>query len=843
MGVLSRALLLAGAFAHLTCAQTIDQDGLAVSANQSTVSVAAELVNDNLVLTDEVLANLSSLQLSNVSLFQFPENINTTSDDKRELFTSCKTFPGDTLWPSALIWNVFDLLTGGALIKTVPIGAVCYNASELYDEAECATILGAWTESATHASDPTSVMSPLFQGKTCMPQNGNDSICELGGFPSYVVNISTVAQVQLAVNLARNLNIRLVVKNTGHDFLGKSTGAGALSIWTHHLKSFEYVESYSDAASSYSGPAVKLGAGIEVGELYAYAQQYGFTAVGGECKGVGVTGGYTAGGGHSPHSSLYGMGADQVLSIDIVLPNGRFVTADAENNSDIFWAIRGGGGGTWGVVINMTYKVHPKLSYSGMTFAITTGNDSISNVTTEVFWSAIEIYWRNFPQYADQGNYGYSSVYPRFDGGTGYTWTFHPWLAPDMTLDAFKKLIAPLVAEWQTVGFDVEPAYFEYADFITLWQAHFPTETVANSDLRTGSRIFPTSNWDDETTLNETVQALRDVVEAGSALILYNIRGPAPEGVDNAVNPPWRNASMYTIVGSSWTDDSAADEIKEANLKITDTYLERLREVSPGGGSYLNEADVMEPNFGQAFYGSNYDKLLEIKAKIDPWDTFWAPTAVGSEGWNVTGQTYWLETQNARLCRTYEFYHKYFGLAPAVEVIEWIDKIVTGDRTKYIFRCDDPDGDCDIPSWEGIGEVKMLLTKPLSAHYLAKRASLWMVYVCGYGYTVTNSALSFYFASDLIHRFFHMPSVGGGGGVVEHYADDYNERLELAISAPGRGRQEHAYLAGEIVAKVSSSSAASATATSITTVSSAGTTTTTVGTEFHTHSTGGVHCA
>lgn len=66
--------------------------------------------------------------------------------------------------------------------------------------------------------DPTSIMWPIFQGKTCMARNDTaESQCTLGGFPEYAVNVTTAAQIQLAVNLARNLNIRLVIKNTGHE--------------------------------------------------------------------------------------------------------------------------------------------------------------------------------------------------------------------------------------------------------------------------------------------------------------------------------------------------------------------------------------------------------------------------------------------------------------------------------------------------------------------------------------------------------------------------------------------------------------------------------------------------
>lgn len=115
-----------------------------------------------------------------------------------------------------------------------------------------------------------------------MPISTGATNCTLGGYPSYVVNVSTVAQIQLAVNFARDNSLRLVVKNTGHDYLGKSVGAGALGIWTHRLKGLQYLEDYE--SKRYRGAAVKMGAGVQGGELYRKAKEVGFTpvAVGGE---------------------------------------------------------------------------------------------------------------------------------------------------------------------------------------------------------------------------------------------------------------------------------------------------------------------------------------------------------------------------------------------------------------------------------------------------------------------------------------------------------------------------------------------------------------------------------
>ncbi|KAJ4226132.1 hypothetical protein NW759_004719 [Fusarium solani] len=358
MAAFTRALALAASFGSLVSAQTLKVDGEVVSANDVTVAPAAEAVGGELQLTDAVLANLTELELDHIELFQFADESETL--DKRALsaLAKCKSMPGDLLWPSKLVWKAFDLLTGGALIKTVPFGA------------------DAGKEGAK---------------------------CQLGGLPVYSVKATSVSQIQLAVNFARSLNLRLVIRNTGHDFLGKSTGAGSLNIWTHHLKNIELLKDYK-SAGSYSGPALKVGAGVQVFELYEAANKYGYTAVGGECRTVGVAGGFTAMGGHSPMSPIAGLGSDQVLSVDIVTPDGRFITANEKQNAEIFWAVRGGGGATFGVVTSLTVRVWPKMTFSGVTWSLSSEEAGISK---DLFWEAMRIYWAKFPEYNDNHTYGY----------------------------------------------------------------------------------------------------------------------------------------------------------------------------------------------------------------------------------------------------------------------------------------------------------------------------------------------------------------------------------------------------------------------------------------------------
>ncbi|KAF2629160.1 hypothetical protein BU25DRAFT_457389 [Macroventuria anomochaeta] len=101
------------------------------------------------------------------------------------------------------------------------------------------------------------------------------------------------------------------MKNTGHDYIDKSSGAGALNIWTHSLKDIKFIEKYE--SDEYSSPAFKAGAGVQGFEIPEAARGNDVTLLAGICETVGWTSGCLAGG-HSPLASIYGMAADQVLA-------------------------------------------------------------------------------------------------------------------------------------------------------------------------------------------------------------------------------------------------------------------------------------------------------------------------------------------------------------------------------------------------------------------------------------------------------------------------------------------------------------------------------------------------
>ncbi len=151
-------------------------------------------------------------------------------------------------------------------------------------------------------------------------------------------------QLTAGTTAARKHNVRLIVKSSGHDIIGRSSAPNSLSIWTHHLKGEMVFHNGSFRPSrcgvEIPGDAVTVGAGTQMGELQEFLDQYGQVAVGGGGATVSV-GGYLTGGGHSLLSSRYGLGTDQVLEMEVVTPRAEVLTVNECQNPDLFWAMRG----------------------------------------------------------------------------------------------------------------------------------------------------------------------------------------------------------------------------------------------------------------------------------------------------------------------------------------------------------------------------------------------------------------------------------------------------------------------------------------------------------------------
>lgn len=224
-------------------------------------------------------------------------------------------------------------------------------------------------------------MAPFFANRSCDPFTEKSAGCVLGSYVQYAVNVSSAADVSAGIKFANDRNIRLVIRNTGHDYNGKSTGAGALGLWMHNLKDIE-IKDWSD--KHYTGKAIKMGAGVQGGEAYKAADAEGLQVVGGECPTVGIAGGYTQGGGHSALSSRHGMAADQTLEWEVVTGTGEHLIANRQKNTDLYWALSGGGGGTYAVVLSLTSKAHQDTPTSGANLTFTS-----AGVSQDAYYEAI----------------------------------------------------------------------------------------------------------------------------------------------------------------------------------------------------------------------------------------------------------------------------------------------------------------------------------------------------------------------------------------------------------------------------------------------------------------------
>lgn len=319
------------------------------------------------------------------------------------------------------------------------------------------------------------------------------------------------------------------------------------------------------------------------------------------------------------------------------------MSASVEENTDLYWALRGGGGGTFGVVTSIIVKTYPKIPVTTMTFSFlnTTYGD-------DVFYSAIQAYWKGFVNWTDTGCYSYFSILPV---ATENLTLFEvaPWFAPNLTRSQLETLVAPMFAGMAAVGVNVTPTYQEFDNFYDAWDAGFPLELWGTNTGRQGGRLFPKSNWANETIREQSWAAVRAVAQDGAWVFGFNVApGNAAAGAgagasapaDNAVLPAWRQTVGHICNGvlwdvSDWATEAGRAEIAALSDKVTHRWDAAWTALTPGSGAYHAESDYMQPGWQEAFWGSNYGRLLRIKRRYDPYELLYVHHGVGSEDWAV----------------------------------------------------------------------------------------------------------------------------------------------------------------------------------------------------------------
>ncbi|RMZ66108.1 FAD binding domain-containing [Pyrenophora seminiperda CCB06] len=534
----------------------------------------------------------------------------------------CRCFPGDACWPSEEQWSALNSTVVGRLIRTVPLATPCHGLD--YDEAECKALASVWKKPTVHINSSSSIQAPIFARSSCNPFTPKDKKCLMGNYVHYAVRVAGADDIAATILFAKKHNIRLVIRNTAHDYMGRSTGAGALAIWTHFLKDVTIVDWNND---EYAGKAVTIGAGVQGSELQHAIAAAGFIGVTGECPTVGIAGGYTQSGGHSPLSTSFGLGADQTLEFKVVIANGKLVTASPYQNKDLFWALSGSGAGNYGVVISATLKIHPNAHTSGASFTLDAPNLHSAQV--------LDLWHKALPAVLDAGNM--ATYY-----ATNATFVLHSLTGYNRTKQDLESALSPFIVSLSSQNISLLPNYTTFDSYNEHYQHYFgPLPEgifgTAGGDLIGGRFLLREALGAVGTAINASLLS-KDGMFIGQAMNVSRF-----ESHTRAVHPQWRHAAVMSSYSLPYSFDVPFADMQVQQNRITQDIMPAIEAVTPNAGAYINEADYQQPNWQKVFYGGNYERLKQVKKMYDPKGLFWNSIAVGSEGWKVAA--------DGRLCK------------------------------------------------------------------------------------------------------------------------------------------------------------------------------------------------
>jgi FAD/FMN-containing dehydrogenase len=564
--------------------------------------------------------------------------------------------PSDPSWPDPGMWERLNREVGGRLIKAGSPLSVCRDAP---DGAPCGDLF-------------RELKNPYYIGdQVGLTQTAGWVDAWIFQPGVYAVAAETTADVVAAVNFARENNLRLVVKGGGHSYLGRSNAPDSLLIWTRHMNAVAFNDDFVPqecAGQQLPQPAVTVGAGAIW--MHTYNQvttKDGRYVQGGGCGTVGVAGLVQAGG-FGSFSKNFGTAAAGLLEAEIVTADGAVRIANACTNPDLFWGLRGGGGGSLGVVTRLTLKTHELQPFFGAVFA--TIHAFSEGAFRRLIGRFIDFYADTLlnPQWGETvtirpgDNLDIRMVFQGLDRRQAeMVWQpFFHWVTGSP--QDFSYRLTPRIVAVPARNF-WDPTYL---------RAHVPGAVL--SDDRTGApedNIFWAGNlsevghflsgfqslWLPASLLQPDARSrLADALFAAArhwSVELHFQKGLAG-GSDDAVsatrgtamNPDVLNGFALAIVAGedppvfpglpSHEPDLVADRRQAGEIGKAMNELKRL---APGAGSYFAESDFFETGWQTSYWGANYPRLRSIKEKYDPSGLFFVHHGVGSEEWSADGFT------------------------------------------------------------------------------------------------------------------------------------------------------------------------------------------------------------
>jgi FAD/FMN-containing dehydrogenase len=483
----------------------------------------------------------------------------------------------------------------------------------------------------------------------------------------YAVAAQKTAHVVAAVNFAREKNLRLVVKGGGHSYLGASNAADSLMVWTRAMNDITVHDAFVPAgcaASQAPQPAVTMGAGAIWMRAYgAVTTGAGRYVQGGGCGTVGVAG-LVQGGGFGSYSKQFGTAGASLLEAEIVTADGVVRIANACNEPDLFWALKGGGAGSFGVVTRLTLKTWDLPDAFGVvaTTIRAKSDEAYRRLLSEfVAFYAEQLFNRHWGELAKLLPDNRLEIAMNFQGldkaQAAAIWgPFLDWAGSQDDLAATPAAIVAGPGRHRWDG----PALEAFAPGSVLFDDR-PGAPAANffwsANLAEAGHFIHgfESLWTPATLLEPARrEALADALMAASrhwAVELHfqkGLAGAPPEVVaaarDTPINPAATASFMLAIIageGPPAFPGLAGHEPNLAAARRDAARIERaaaeLRKAAPDGGAYVAESSYFQADWQQAYWGANYPRLLAVKQRYDPDNLFFVRRGVGSEGWSEDG--------------------------------------------------------------------------------------------------------------------------------------------------------------------------------------------------------------
>ncbi|PYI34319.1 hypothetical protein BP00DRAFT_454882 [Aspergillus indologenus CBS 114.80] len=346
-----------------------------------------------------------------------------------------------------------------------------------------------------------------------------------------------------------------------------------------------------------------------------------------------------------PAQLVYGLAADQVLEWEVITADGQLQTASPSQHEDLYWALSGGGGGTFAVVLSMTVRVYAEAPAASAMLSFTSAPTSKGTATSKAanqtrFWSVVRTFLLDTLPLLDAGGTALWMALPGVFTGGPLMFVAGPITFPGATKPELEAHLASTLRTLQDYGMAYESAIAEFPNY----HASVADTAVDVVEFHVGGRLLSRQSL--ETQPDRFLQAVQSILNQNAVVSGYNLNVSRHNPVHpNSANPAWRNAAVSVVLGIpfSYTDPHQNLANHKLMTEVLVPELEALGLPGERTGAYLNEADFNTPHWQEAFYGASYARLRAIKEKYDPNQVFYGRTAVGSEAW--------VERMDGRLCR------------------------------------------------------------------------------------------------------------------------------------------------------------------------------------------------